>query len=102
MDTSDTYYKMCSGAFPRDAKRGICLKTQDQLQEMAQPIVEQQDLHYIGAYRLAGRFTDFLACHNQALDNIDVGECSMEQLWLAFVMKVKYGKVWNGDNWIKE
>lgn len=27
---------------------------------------------------------------------------SMEQLWLAFVMKEKYGKVWNGEDWIKE
>lgn len=25
---------------------------------------------------------------------------SMEQLWLAFVMKEKYNKVWNGDVWI--
>jgi len=25
-----------------------------------------------------------------------------EQLWLAFVMKEKYNKVWNGDDWIKE
>lgn len=24
---------------------------------------------------------------------------SMEQLWLAFVMKELYGKVWNGDDW---
>jgi len=27
---------------------------------------------------------------------------SMEQLWLAFVMKEKYNKIWNGENWIKE
>ena len=27
---------------------------------------------------------------------------SMEQLWLAFVMKEKYGKVWNGKEWIKK
>ena len=27
---------------------------------------------------------------------------SMEQLWLAFVMKEKYNKVWNEENWIKE
>ena len=26
---------------------------------------------------------------------------SMEQLWLAFVMKDKYKKVWNGEDWIK-
>lgn len=27
---------------------------------------------------------------------------SMEQLWLAFVMKKKYNKVWNGEDWIVE
>jgi hypothetical protein len=27
---------------------------------------------------------------------------SMEQLWLAFVMKGKYSKVWNGEDWIIE
>ena len=25
---------------------------------------------------------------------------SMEQLWLAFVMKEKYNKVWNGEDWV--
>jgi hypothetical protein len=27
---------------------------------------------------------------------------SMEQFWLAFVMKKKYQKIWNGTGWIKE
>lgn len=27
---------------------------------------------------------------------------SFEQLWLAFVMKEKYNKTWNGEDWIKE
>ena len=26
---------------------------------------------------------------------------SMEQLWLAFVMKERYSKLWNGEEWIK-
>ena len=26
---------------------------------------------------------------------------SMEQLWLAFVMKEKYEKTWDGTNWIE-
>jgi hypothetical protein len=26
---------------------------------------------------------------------------SMEQLWLAFVMKEKYNKIWNGEEWIQ-
>lgn len=25
---------------------------------------------------------------------------SMEQLWLAFVMKTKYNKIWDGEDWI--
>jgi hypothetical protein len=27
---------------------------------------------------------------------------SMEQLWLAFMMREMYKKKWNGENWIKE
>lgn len=27
---------------------------------------------------------------------------SMEQLWLAFVMKEKFNKIWNGEDWINE
>jgi len=27
---------------------------------------------------------------------------SMEQLWLAFLMKQKYNKVWNGEDWGKQ
>ena len=29
-----------------------------------------------------------------------VKEKSMEQLWMAFVMKEKYGKTWNGEEWL--
>jgi hypothetical protein len=24
---------------------------------------------------------------------------SMEQIWLAFIMKEKNGKIWNGEDW---
>lgn len=27
---------------------------------------------------------------------------TMEQLWLRFVMKEKFGKIWSNDEWIKE
>ena len=27
---------------------------------------------------------------------------SMEQFWLAFVMKEKFGKVWSDDEWVKD
>lgn len=26
---------------------------------------------------------------------------SMEQLWLAFIMKNEYHKIWSGEDWIK-
>ena len=32
----------------------------------------------------------------------DAGRASMEQLWLAFCMSKKFGKVWSGNDWIKE
>ena len=43
---------------------------------------------------------------NQFVEEVDFSQeanefRSMEQLWLAFVMKEKYNKVWNGDDWIK-
>ena len=39
-------------------------------------------------------------CFNQR-DKVFSQFTSMEQLWLAFVMKVKYQKVWSGTDWIK-
>lgn len=32
-------------------------------------------------------------------ENSSVPLDSMEQLWLAFVMKEKFGKTWAGDKW---
>ena len=29
----------------------------------------------------------------------DAGDITMEQLWLAFVMKEKYNKTWGGNEW---
>jgi len=59
---------------------------QDQLQEM---VIEDT-----GSIALIFVF-------NYWFYNADIDEdSSMEQLWLAFVMKEKYGKVWNGEEWI--
>jgi len=27
-------------------------------------------------------------------------DVTWEQLWLAFVMKEKHNKIWDGDNWV--
>ena len=66
------------------------LPNQDQLQEMLgsyERIIDILYDHDDYGFPLCNRYDDFT---------------SMEQLWLAFVMKEKYNKIWNGKDWIKE
>ena len=114
MDTSEQYIKMCEKAeeiqnceeaskqyrYPRNIYLGkgdygyadfyqykhsenIWLPRQDQLQEM------------VGSFEhCCMRIVQYWD------DDTGFEYCtSMEQLWLAFVMKEKYGKVWSGDKW---
>ncbi len=109
MDTSTEYIKMCNclemqsfdirerfedsnSYYKNNNILGIWLPRQDQLQEMSS---------FSHAERLF-RFYEFLQkqfLYNEnqwnSLDNI-----SMEQLWLAFVMKEKFNKEWDGKNWV--
>lgn len=63
----------------------IWLPRQDQLQKMIDnPPVWQ--FHYFV----------------QELTRQGIQSMSYEQLWLAFVMKEKYNKIWNGDEWVNE
>jgi len=68
--------------------RNIWLPTQEQLQEM---ILNHGHPGYDNGGILFGimKFAD---------DN-KLGEISMNELWLAFVMKEKYNKVWTGEKW---
>lgn len=66
----------------------IWLPRQDQLQEM---LVKR-----IWDWRgVLSRFTHSF-CQHTDTHKFD----SMEQLWLAFVMKEKYSKTWNGEDWV--
>ena len=78
----------------------IWLPRQDQLQEM---------LPEYSHFGLLGAFYDFVFCPPDE-DRIMGDEAkyveeypkqftSMEQLWLAFVMKEKFNKVWDGETW---
>ena len=74
------------------------LPTQSQLQEMVGDYQMARDYIWgIGSnldnepYLFKGAFSEgYILSFN-----------SMEQLWLAFVMKEKYGKIWNGTDWVK-
>ena len=76
----------------------IWLPRQDQLQEM---LIERKG--YSKHDALENLLTDFENWHYdfKMCDMLWVFT-SMEQLWLAFVMKEKYNKIWNGKNWIKK
>ena len=91
MDTSEQYIKMCREAFPEDAEDGDELKTQDQLQEVARG--------YRGIEGLIKNFNDCVFFEGSYLFE---DTYTMEQLWLVFVMKEKFGKSWSGSEWISE
>ena len=68
----------------------IWLPRQDQLQEI---------IGNIGMNRLMSKAYKMFG--SLEVSNPKLKEVSMEQLWLAFVMKEKYKKTWNGKDWIK-
>lgn len=76
----------------------VWLPLQHQLQEMMELNIQV----------LLEKFTLFCGDCWDTLDGSEWGlgeeyfEYSIEQLWLAFVMKEKYGKIWNGNDWVKE
>lgn len=94
IDTGDDIYIFLTDTIIIDVKgdwyyvgeTNACqLERQDQLQEM---------LGFCGASDIYGwlkRVTFF---------QIETPYQSFEQLWLAFVMKEKYNKTWNGEEWI--
>ncbi len=69
-------------------KKYIWLPTQSQLQEM----IIKHGHHNSGILFGLMQFSDKYSYNDK----------SMEQLWLAFVMKEKYNKVWNGEDWVKD
>ena len=72
----------------------IWLPTQDQLQDMVRSILG---------------YTDAIGAVWKLYNAVGVNRCSpyaklrsLEQLWLAFVVKEKYSKIWDGNDWIPE
>ena len=90
------YYNMVAnkggtvGHYKRSSKnQSTWLPRQDQLQEMVKKdgdVVDWQFYHFAN-----DGLTDYLNYFN-----------SMEQLWLAFVMKEKHNKTWSNGEWNEE
>ena len=87
----DYYTGSCDDISQKDYKKyHIWLPHQNQLQEMA----FSEDT---GVQTITTALEQFSKSEIGSAISI-LG--SMEQLWLAFVMKEKYDKVWDGSNWI--
>ena len=121
MDTSKQYIKMCEGAeeiqgeaWPLGIREpnfqsqngadvsgsgdwwylNTWLPRQDQLQEM---VTVSHEVDYNNSmYPILEKLWEF-SCTLYLMKNPPT---SMEQLWLAFVMKSLYSKTWNGSEWI--
>lgn len=121
MDTSEQYIKMRIAAIPdmgvgaspslfhhtpngwvdekgdfythTDEEPYYCqLERQDQLQEMVKADRHSWDLLYSLSSSLYKLTEDDVL--------YPLATTSMEQLWLAFVMKELHGKVWDGKEWV--
>jgi len=130
MDTSETYIKRCEKATeiqlqwslmyrklgdywwaevesPTNARsinailteypyitKNVWLPRQDQLQEMVPTKIAGTKPNL----KMISEFTHFFDYWDTV--GIPVILTTWEQLWLAFVMKEKYNKAWNGEDWI--
>lgn len=79
----------------RKLKKRVWLPTQEQLQEMLRPKLDPITLLY-----LIDRFVASGEGYWHSFIKAPYPNPSMNELWLAFVMKEKYNKVWNGKEWI--
>jgi len=80
-----------------DRDKYIWLPSQDDLQGMVKN--NFNDIYHL-CESIAGYCIRLSNKYNQTGDKIYVFT-SMEQLWLAFVMKELYSKYWDGTNWKK-
>ena len=82
----------------------IWLPRQDQLQDMMEKHYEDRTtklyLHYEFHNFLESKYLNISAQNAFILLMNMFEDCSFEQLWLAFVMKEKHNKTWDGDKWI--
>jgi hypothetical protein len=86
---------------PGDSKEAVSkpivpLWRQDQLQE----IWREEYLKHPSKHGWFGEFCNFMSEPYSDGANADESFDTMEQLWLAFVMKELYGKGWNGEEWV--
>ena len=79
----------------------IWLPRQDQLQEMLIDKIGGNHIALLSVLIRSDLFCQAGLGHYVSSPNYNYTN-SMEQLWLVFVMKEKYNKIWNGEDWVKK
>jgi hypothetical protein len=85
-------------AYPENAydklkKMWSWLPRQDQLQDMLPK-------EYVTVDAMFNDLNNWIFKNDDYLEDTFYGNETAEQLWLAFVMKEKWNKSWNGKEWI--
>ncbi len=75
-----------------ESSNSIWLPRQDQLQELTCGLTALQTL---------GDFYKYCTGTHYHIEYTKSKELSMEQLWLAFVMKENFNRIWKGEIWIQ-
>lgn len=84
---------ICDDCVRHTSKNLIWLPRQDQLQEMLNIKLESMLGDF---YNAIGVLWEAGWTLREEYEQFT----SMEQLWLAFVMKEKYNKIWDGESWV--
>jgi len=83
------------------ARGSVWLPRQDQLQEMLIDKIGGNHIALLSVLIRSDLFCQAGLGHYVSSPNYNYTN-SMEQLWLVFVMKEKYNKIWNGEDWVKK
>ena len=85
-----------------DLTKAFWLPTQEQLQEMILPTLKKKYNKYWDLNKMERIANWVFRIFNCFLnEHSDIYSNDMNGLWLAFVMKEKYNKVWSNGKWIK-
>jgi len=89
----DNYLQECEDL----KEQALWLPRQDQLQKIIEP--DNANVHSVMLKVMETQYHD---SSKKTLVSAPELFYSMEQLWLAYIMREKYNKVWNEEEWVTE
>ncbi len=84
-------------------EKAIWLPTQEQLQEIILPILREKYNNSVPLRKMNREGIWVMDLFHAFLTEDRLFHSNdMNELWLAFVMKEKYNKIWTGEDWVNE